>query len=349
MARDKAKHPEVTKKIVPCNGPFHSRGHTGFALNEGFHDVKYGRSTALLGKDKVPKHIPNFEGDSYKHCTTHIRDDYVGTLAYFLLHVQQPPPELLLDDPAAYVAQIKSAGGLAAFESMRYAGIPMAHYHLAARKEDGDKNCELEAYAFHVCRALAHKPVEARVLLISLISSQASHPKVAEVVKQTAFFSWFGRPGGSIDGDRAMENINLLQDKRRGRFSDFERSLEFTPCLTAFAHVREALSLADDGESAACDPLRESTINAATVICKDLVQRLGTDLTIEDEANRIFHTGGAPKTVRSTDCLSHRPWEFIWRVAEGTSLGSGRGGRPESANVFIDRFLHEHLWTANVL
>ena len=347
-ARDKKKHPERTKAIVPVNGHFHARGHFGFAINEGFHDTKYGRTKALLSKDKVPKHIPNFENDSYLHCTTHIREDFIGTLAYFLLHVVQPPPQLLLDDPISYVAQIKSAGGLAAFESMRYSGIPMTQYQMAVRAEDGEKACELEAYSFHVCRALAHKPVEARVLLLSLISSQATHPKISTIVKQTAFFNWFGRPCSSIDGDRAMENVNRMQDERRGKFAAFERALEFTPALAAFAHVNEALDLADNGESAACDPLRASTINAANVVCEDLVERLGTDLTISDDTNKIFHTGGAPKTVGSTANLSHRPEDFIWRVAAGTSIGAGRG-RPESSDAFIDRFLHENLWTANML
>ena len=48
-------------------------------------------------KGKVPKHVPNFNGDAYLHVTTHMREDLVGTLSYFLLDVEDPPPELLLD------------------------------------------------------------------------------------------------------------------------------------------------------------------------------------------------------------------------------------------------------------
>ena len=346
MARDKLKNFERTKVIIPVNGHFHTRGHLAFALNEGLHDIKYGRTKALLSKDKVPKHIGNFENDSYLHCTTHIRDDYIGTLAYFLLRVEKPPPELLLDDPLGYFERIQSAGGIAAFESMRYGGVPMAHYHMAARAEDGEKACELEAYAFHVCRALAHKPVEARVLLISLISSQTTHPKLSQIVKQTAFFNWLGRKGSSVDADRAMENINRMQDERRSTFAAFERALEFTPALAAFAHVNQALDVADNGESEACDPLRQGTITAARVVCDDLAERLGTDLTIPDDTNQVFHTGGGPDTVNSTATLSHRPSEMIWRVAAGTSTGAGRSGRPESAPTYIDRFIDEHLWTS---
>lgn len=349
MARDKKYNPERTKAVVPTNGHLHSRGHFAFCANEGFHDAKYGRTTMLLSKDKVPKHIPNFENDSYLHCVTHLRDDLIGTLSYFLLDVKNPAPQLLLDDHVTYLSHIKKAGGIAAFESMRYSGIPLAHYILAVRAEDGDKACELEAFAFHACRAWAFKPVEARVLLISLLSSQTTHPKIAEIVKHSAFFNWLGRPGSSIDADRAMENVNRMQDERRGRFSAFESALEYTPMLALFCHVDAALDVADNGESRACDPLRESTINAANVIRKDLRDRLGDDLTIQDDTSPLFHTGGAPNTVDSTQRLSHRPWEFIWRVARGQSTGAGRGSTPESSNVYIDRFLTEHLWTSNVL
>ena len=77
-------------------------------------------------------------------------------------------------------------------------------------------------------RAWAFKPVEMRVLLISLLSMRASHPKVAEVVRQTGFFSWLGRKGSSQHADRAMEYINKIQDERRGKFTAFERAIEFT-------------------------------------------------------------------------------------------------------------------------
>lgn len=132
---------DMFPKVVPCNGGFHSCGHFAFAVNEGYHDSKYGRTKVLLSKEKVPKHIPNFENDSYLHTTTHIREDLIGTLSYFLLDVQRPIPELLLDDPVAYLGQIKKAGGVAAFQSMRLSGNPSSHYIRAARAADGKCHC----------------------------------------------------------------------------------------------------------------------------------------------------------------------------------------------------------------
>ena len=87
----------------------------------------------------MPKKIDNFVNDSYLHCTTLIREDYIGTLAYLLLDVENPPPQLLLDDHVAYEAEIKSASGLAAFYSIKYVGVPLSHWKLAERSEDGDK------------------------------------------------------------------------------------------------------------------------------------------------------------------------------------------------------------------
>ena len=73
--------------------------------------------------------------------------------------------------------------------------------------------------------------------------------------------------------------------------------------------------------------------------------RLGTDLVTVETRNSIYATGGAPETVNSTQTLVHRPWEFIWRVAEGTSVGVGRGGTGESWERIVDRFLSENLFS----
>ena len=312
--------------------------------NEGFHDAKYARSKQKLNKEKVPKHIPNFENSSYKHATTHITEDFLGTLAFFLLDVEKPAPELLLDDHEAYIDQIKSMGGVAAFESMRLVGIPMRQIILAARGARGERFKQLEAYMFHVSRALAHKPVEVRILLQSLIAQSATHPKIAKAVTETAFFDWLGT-GQFQMADRAMEAVNHCQQERMGTFAGFETAIEFTPHLKGLLHVIHGLDAADCGEPTSSDPLRVSMINAADVVRADLKERLGTDLTIDDPTNKLYHTGGAPN-ARTGALMSHRPWEHLWRVADGVSLGFGRGGRPEKWDVYVDRFLEHHLWTA---
>ena len=306
--------------------------------------MKYGRSVRILHKDRVKKHIPQFEDDSYMHATTLIREDYVGTLCYFLMDVAQPPPELLLDDPMGYRQQLHDAGGMAAFDSMMYGGVPQCHWQLAARSEDGEKCVKLRAWEFHKMRAWAHKPVEARVLLLALLATEATHPLVSDVVKHQNFFNWLGRDGASVFSDKAIEMLHKAQKERAGLFTNFEHSLHHTPDMVALMHVRHAIEVLEHGEMSAVDPLRQSTIDAAEAIRKDLVNTLGTDLTIPNPHNRLFHTsGGGPNTVDSHPSCSHRPVEWLWRVAEGRSTGPGRA-RPESSNTYLNRFLAERLW-----
>ena len=167
--------------VVIANGNFHTSGHFAFAVNEGFHDSKFGCSKSLLHINKVPKHIENFENDTYaapitiippppslklrysypfpppflclarryKHATTFLRADAIGTLTYFLQNVVNPPPELLLDNPEHYGQLLVSEGGIAAFQSLKYAGIPLLMYIRAGRANDGKLVDELHAYAYH--------------------------------------------------------------------------------------------------------------------------------------------------------------------------------------------------------
>ena len=276
------RDPVGGKDIVAAPGDFHSSGHGTFCSIEGLWDMKYGRSVRILHKDRVKKHIPQFEDDSYMHATTLIREDYVGTLCYFLMDVAQPPPELLLDDPMGYRQQLHDAGGMAAFDSMMYGGVPQCHWQLAARSEDGEKCVKLRAWEFHKMRAWAHKPVEARVLLLALLATEATHPLVSDVVKHQNFFNWLGRDGASVFSDKAIEMLHKAQKERAGLFTNFEHSLHHTPDMVALMHVKHAMEVLEHGEMSAVDPLRQSTIDAAEAIRKDLVKTLGTDLTILD-------------------------------------------------------------------
>ena len=76
----------------------------------------------------------------------------------------------------------------------------------------------------------------------------------------------------------------------------------------------------------------------------DLKQRLGTDLTKPSSQNKLYTTGGAPN-MQAGAVKSHRPWDYFWRVAAGTSAGAGRA-EPESWERHTERFLRERLFTA---
>ena len=51
-------------------------------------------------------------------------------------------------------ARIESGGGIVAFQTMKYVGIPLAHWQLAARSCDGDRVTKLQALAFHMVRTI---------------------------------------------------------------------------------------------------------------------------------------------------------------------------------------------------
>ena len=109
-------------------------------------------------------------------------------------------------------------------------------------------------------------------------------------------------------------------------------------------HAVHATDEYDQGEAESNDPLTQASINAAVAVREDLVSVLGTDLTIQDNTNPLFHTGGTPNMVRATSSLTHRPWEHAWHVAQGTRAFTGN--RPKSWKVKVDRFLREKLFTA---
>ena len=64
---------------------------------------------------------------------------------------------------------------------------------------------------FWQMRGFAHKPVETRVLLVALLGTESTHPKVAEAVRAAGFFSWSKKRGSSTFIDHAMEAVNNLQ------------------------------------------------------------------------------------------------------------------------------------------
>jgi hypothetical protein len=192
-------------------------------------------------------------------------------------------------------------------------------------------------------RGFAHKPVEARVMILSLLATESTHPKIAAIARDQAFFNWLGRDGSSVARDKAIEMLHRAQSERASLFTNFDRALHHMPDMVAMMHVIHALDVAENGESGAIDPLRQSTLNAAEVVRADMLSKLGTDLTIHDDRNHLFHTDASPDTVKSHPSVSHRPVEFMWRVAEGTSVGPGYSN-PESWDRHIDRFLREKLW-----
>jgi hypothetical protein len=172
------------------------------------------------------------------------------------------------------------------------------------------------------------------VLLLSLLSTEATHPKIAEIVRATNSLPLSDKPGSAMFADRVVEYLNWLQDQRRGTYASFDHALEFTEAMVGMMHVAYTAS----GEKQFSDPLTQADLNAAKVVRESLKLRMGTDLTVASPSNAAFHTGGGGDMLKSTAVASQRPWDFIERVALGRSAGPGRV-KPEHWSVYTARQL----------
>ena len=84
------------------------------------------------------------------HVLTFNRPVATAIMVYFLTRVQQPSPQLFLASPAAYLQQIRAAGGIVLYRWLEYVGSPVLTYQQAIRGARGLLLPQLHAYAFHV-------------------------------------------------------------------------------------------------------------------------------------------------------------------------------------------------------
>ena len=143
-------------------------------------------------------------------------------------------------------------------------------------------------------------------------------------------------------GDRYLEYLNNVQGERDGKFAAFETGIHYTEDLTAMIHVEQMWETSQNGQSPLHDPVRQSTLNAAEVVRRDLLDKLGSDLTVADDYNPFFHTGSRVK-LSSGSARSYRPWEDIQNVADGRTAGKDRVTR-ETWNAHINRVIRDQLF-----
>jgi len=86
--------------------------------------------------------------------------------------------------------------------------------------------------------------------------------------------------------------------------------------------------LHDSSPGGASEPIRASLLNGARKLQDKLTKALGTDLTVQNELNPFWFTGNSCNMacVGDRDLLRKKPWEYMWKVAAGTSGGKGAPG-----------------------
>lgn len=341
-ARLKRRDPERWKMILILCGCFHQFGHFLFGGHESFFEAIAGYFARLLHKTKVPKLIKNFEGDTYKHVLTFDLELAIGIMQFLTIDVTSPAPELLTSQPVLYDAQLQSAGAKVVFKWLLMVGNPALHWLRAGRQGDGSKVEKLHPISFHMYRATTHKVNCVLISLLGLLSTCATPDPIAEIVRACVSFSWTGRVGSLVYGDRLVEQFNLWQSWRDGKYAAFEKALQYTPDMAAMIHVAQVWDCFQNGDHESHDPVTQSILNGAAVVRAELKKKLGTDLTVKTTHNPFWHTGN-PVNLANGSTRINRPWEFIWHVADGTAAGKGRV-TVESYAEYIERTMANSLF-----
>ena len=184
--------------------------------------------------------------------------------------------------------------------------------------------CYLYAFAYHMFRATCHKPKYVIIALQNLMTYDAMHPKIADVVNAMSSISPLGREGASIFPDRFLEGVNKYQEQRNGMGGSLDAKLHTGPELPALMHVMHAFDEfngTDHGQIR--DPIRPSLLNGAERLRQRFKSTLGTDLTTHSSLNHYWHTG-TPVNAEVGDPrrkMGKRSHKWLWAVAEGTSGG----------------------------
>jgi hypothetical protein len=291
----------------------------------------------------VFKVTKNLEHNNYAHVQQLHHVMTLAIVSYLIQDVVSPRPSLFLRDPELYLQQVDSATGIVLVRYLQYAGFPILQWQRAGRRGDGWKLKKLFAYSFHVFRSVSHKPVCTQVALIALLGFCCALPALQTVLLVTVSLSMLGRMDSNMYVDRVLEYINKIQQgaKRSAHAASFGRALDLTTLLKVIMHVRHAFQAAETGETESDDGFKASWLIMARLLQDELVRLLGRDLTIADPLNRMWHTGHAVP-LDTGDFRMRRPWEWIWRVAFGTSAGKWRS-RAESWFAFTYRFTKDHL------
>ena len=166
-----------------------------------------------------------------------------------------------------------------------------------------------------------------------------AHPKIVQVLELYSCVSLLGRI--FIPFDRLLEYVNLLQQKRGTAFRSFDAQLQFSPYLRPLIHCDAAWKAADGGDSGLDDGIPSFLYNDIAQIRRKLRETLGTDLTLDMPGNALWHTGNAVP-LDGGDYRFRKPWEWRDAVADGTSVGFGRGDKRVSWREFVRDFIDNH-------
>ena len=158
----KRLHPERYKHVVIGNGHFHSGAHSQFADITLWWWCLLCTCMVTIGKvtvnedgtftGTVKPHIKSLESNSPKHTQQALLAVTVAIIVYFTTVVTEPPPELFLSNPTAYLARIQNANGVVLAEFLRHCGVPTLLWQRGMRGREGQTLDDLHCLALHKFR-----------------------------------------------------------------------------------------------------------------------------------------------------------------------------------------------------
>jgi hypothetical protein len=339
----KRRFPHEYKRILIGNGHFHSMAHFMFCVIEGYWKCCLCTFAQWLHKKKdIVESMKDLQHDNAKHALDFHRVCTSAIIAFLLLDVKHPSPDLLMRDPQHYLSLIRHDGGIVIMQYLLNAGIPVLHWQRSIRKSDGREITKCLGSAFHSFRSLAHKTKSVYITLISLVGLVCAHPKLQALLEATCCISFLGRT--FIAFDRFIEYINLLQQKRGTAFRGFDSQLQFSQYLKTLVHVDAAWKEADGNGTGIDDGIPKYLENDTAQLRRKLVEVIGTDLMGASRGNPLWHTG-APVPLDGGDYRERMPWEWEERVWNGGTVGKGRSDeRRRSWREWLRVFLREHMF-----
>jgi hypothetical protein len=200
----------------------------------------------------------------------------------------------------------------------------------------------LTSLSSHAQFRAIHKTSSTQISLLHLISIFGIHPELRASVRRRAFVSIMGRVGASVYADQAVEMQNADQKERNLGLSLLS-SILFTRLLQPLNWVHRRWRAWAGASGPGEDGYRVSMVNDIHVLVDTFVRLIGTDLTIPSTTNHFWHTGTPHQSGPNSNLRDTRPWEWMWRVADGTSAGV-RTTRRETWIHYFRRHVADHMF-----
>ena len=349
----KRMHPLRYRHVLIGNGHFHSGAHSMFADVTLWWWCLLCRCMVTIGKVSVEDDgtfkgtvrpgIRSLESNAVEHTQHGLLAVTVAIMVFLTTKVTSPPPSLFHSNPIAYISRVNNASGIVLCQFLRHSGLPTLFWQRGTRGREGSTLDDLHCLALHKFRC-AHKTSSTQISLLHLISIFGTHPELRAYLRSRLFVSLTANVGAAVGTDRSVECMNEVQ-KEHNVGASLIQSLSFTKLIQPMQYVYRQWKIAMGSLAACSTGVRASMVNEIDALVRLFEAEVGTDLETYTTHNNLWHTGGKGVDMRSGPNMKRgRPWEWVWKVAEGMSKCL-RDGELETWINYVERHIREHMFS----